>query len=75
MAISKIVIMGAASCISHKLRNVHTIRRARWYVAGKEWKIDNVEARIIASVIKPTKFTSTFHHECEIKVVCQAIPG
>ena len=34
----------------YELRNVYTIRRAKWYVAGKEWKIDNVEVKIITFV-------------------------
>ena len=29
----------------YERRNVYTIRRARWYVAGKEWKIVNVEVK------------------------------
>ena len=74
VAISKIIVMLAAPCISYELRNVYTIRRARWYVAGKEWKIYNVEVKIITFVIKlGSKFTPTFYHECEIKVVCQMI--
>ena len=60
--------------MSYELRNVYTIRRARWYAAGKEWKIDNVEIKIITFVIQPgIKFTSTVYDECEIKVVCQGI--
>ena len=51
VAISKILIVWAASCISNELWNVHIIKMARWYVAGKEWKIDNVEVKIIAFVI------------------------
>ena len=38
-------------CISYELRNVYTIRRARWYVAGKVWKIDDVEVKIITFVV------------------------
>ena len=45
MAVSKIIIIPAASCISYELRNIYTIRRGRWYVVGKEWKIDNVEVK------------------------------
>ena len=51
MAISEIILVWAGSCISYELRNVYTIRRAGWYVAGKEWKIDNVEVKIITFVI------------------------
>ena len=35
----------------NELRNVYIIKKARWYVAGKEWKIDNVEVKIIMFVI------------------------
>ena len=52
MAISKIIVKYAASCISYELRHVYTVRKARWYVAVKEWKVDNVEVKIIAFVIK-----------------------
>ena len=31
----------AALHISYELQYVYTIRRARWYVAGKEWEINN----------------------------------
>ena len=41
----------AAHCISCQLRNVNTIGRARWDIAGKEWKIDNVEIKIITFVM------------------------
>ena len=51
VSISEIIIVWAASCISNELWNVHTIRRARWYVAAKVWKIDNVEVKIITFVI------------------------
>ena len=74
MAIPKIIIMLAALCISYELRNIYTIRRARWYVAGKKWKIDNAEVKIITFLIKPgQKVTATVYHECEIKVVCLVI--
>ena len=36
----------AAKCKHHK--------RARWYVAGKEWKIDNVGLKIITFVFGKT---------------------
>ena len=50
------------------------IRRARWYVAREEWKIDNVQVKIITFGIKPgCKFTFTAYGECEIKVVCRLI--
>ena len=69
VAISKIIIMWVASRISYELRTVYTIRWARWYPAGKEWKINNVEVKIITFVIKPgRKFTWTVYDECEIKV-------
>ena len=74
VTVSKFIIMWAASCISYELRNVHTIRRAQWYFARKEWKINDVEVKIIMLVIKPGwKFTSTVYQEFEIKVVCQVI--
>ena len=50
MTISKMIVMSR----HHELQNVYSIRRARWYVAGKEWKIDDVEVKIIAFVIKPS---------------------
>ena len=53
MAISKIILKLAAWCISYELQHVYTTRRTQWYVAGKEWKIDSVEVKIIAFVIKP----------------------
>ena len=52
VAISEFIIVWAASCISNELRNVHTIRRTRWYVAGKEWKIDNVIVKFITFIIQ-----------------------
>ena len=53
---------------------MYTIRRARWYVAGKEQKIDNLEVNIVTFIIKPgSKFTSSGYHECEIKVIGQVI--
>ena len=74
--ISKIIIKSAASHICHELQYVYTIRTAQWYVAGKQWKIDNVEVKIIAFVTKSVrKFTSTVYDECEIKVICQVIPA
>ena len=49
-------------------RNVNTVRRAGWYVAGKEWKIDYMEAKNITFVIQNgCKLTSTVYDECEIK--------
>ena len=51
VAISKTIIVWAASCISYELWNVYIICRVRWYVAGKEWKIDNVEVKLITFVI------------------------
>ena len=60
VAISKIIVKWAASCISYKLQYVYTVRRARWYVTGREWKIDNVEVKIIAFVMASWKFISTF---------------
>ena len=53
VVISEIIIAWAASCLSYELRNVDTIRRVRWYVAGKEWKIDNVEVKFITFIIQP----------------------
>ena len=74
VVIFEIIIVWTASCTSNELWNIHTIRRAKWYVAGKEWKIDNVEVKIITSVIYPGwKLASTVYDECEIKVVCQVI--
>ena len=52
MAISKVIIISAAPCISYQLGNINTIRRARWDIAQKEWKIDNVEIKIITFVIE-----------------------
>ena len=43
MAISKVIIIWAAPCISYQLGNINTIWRARCDIARKEWKIDNVE--------------------------------
>ena len=49
VAISKIIVMWAvmwaACCISYELQNVYTIWRGGWYVAGKEWKVDNREVK------------------------------
>ena len=75
VVICEIIIVWTASCISNELRNMHTIRRARWYVAGKELKIDNVEVKIITFVIYPgSELASTVFDECEIKVVCFLFP-
>ena len=52
MAISKVIIIWAAPCISYQLGNINTIWRARWDIARKEWKIDNVEIKIITFVIE-----------------------
>ena len=74
VAISKIIIMWTALCISYELQNMYTIRRAIWFVAGREWKIDSVKVKIITFVIKPSgKFTTTVHHKYEIKVACQVL--
>ena len=52
----------------------YTIRRAGWYVTGKEWKIDNVLVNITTFVIKPgCELTSNVHNKCEIRVVCQVL--
>ena len=40
------------TCISYQLRNIITRGRARWDIAPKEWKIDNVEIKIITFVIE-----------------------
>ena len=62
VAISGFIIVWAASCISNEQRNVHTIGRARWYVAEKEWKIDNVEVKFITFIIQPGwKLASTVY--------------
>ena len=42
MAISKV-----STLQSYQLRNINTIGRARWDIARKEWKSDNVEIKII----------------------------
>ena len=38
--------------ISYQLGNINTIGRDRWDIARKEWKIDNVEIKIITFVIE-----------------------
>ena len=38
--------------ISYQLGNINTTGRARWHIAQKEWKIDNVEIKIITFVIE-----------------------
>ena len=40
------------SCISHQLRNINTIGKVRWDIARKEWKIDDVEIKIVTFVIE-----------------------
>ena len=74
VATSKIIVMWAASCISFELQIVYIIRKDRWYVTRKEWKIVNVEVKIIAFVVKlDGKLISNVFDECEIKVACQMI--
>ena len=49
---------------------MYTIGTARCFVAGKEWKIDNVEVKIIKFIIKHgRKSTSILYHKCQIKVI------
>ena len=43
MTISKVIVMCASPCISYQLRNINTLWIAQWYIARKEWDIDNVE--------------------------------
>ena len=53
---------------------MYTIRKARWYVAGKEWKIDSVEVKSFTFV--HIAWLKAYLHcldECEIKIVCQMI--
>ena len=52
MEISKVIIICASPCKSYQLGNINTIGRARWDIARKEWKIDNVEIKIITFVIE-----------------------
>ena len=44
--------MWAAPCISYQVGNLSTIWRARFDVARKEWKIDNVEIKTTTFVIE-----------------------
>ena len=52
MAISKVIIRLAAPCMSYQLQNINTIGSTRWDIVRKEWKIDNVEIKIITFVIE-----------------------
>ena len=47
MAMSEIIIVWAAPCIYDELRDVDTIRRARWNITWQGWNIDNVEIEVI----------------------------
>ena len=44
MAISKVIIIA--------LRNINAIGRAIWEIAGKKWKIDNLEIKIITFAVE-----------------------
>ena len=55
--------------MSYQLRIINSIGRARWDVARKEWKIDNVEIKIIRFVIElgVKSIVAPFY---EVKVDC-----
>ena len=74
VTISIIIIMRAVLHVCYELRNIYTIRRTRWYFAGKERKIDNVEVKIITFVINHgLKFITTVYYKCKIKVACHGV--
>ena len=45
--------------------------KARWDIAQKEWKIDNVEIKIITFVIElGVKSTVALYNEGQVQVIC-----
>ena len=56
--------------ISYQLGHINTVRRARWDIARKEWKVDSVKIKIITFVIElGVKSIVTPNIEVQVRVI------